>query len=102
MNLSIRTLNLFKVLMKLVFSDNINNLLKGLMHLIHLHAQVLAEKANMGFMKVSILTMNGMDLGEGLLQMVIIILASGEMECATVGVDMFITRSYHNNRQQEE
>ena len=88
--------------MKLVFSDSINNRPKDLMPLTLLHAQALAERVNMAFMKVSILTMNGMDLVEESLQMEIIILASGEMECATVGVDMFITRSYHNNRPQVE
>lgn len=88
--------------MKLVFSDNINNHLKDLMPLILLHVQALAERVNMAFMKVSILTMNGMDLVEESLQMEIIILANGEMECATVGVDMFITRLFHNNRQQVE
>jgi hypothetical protein len=66
--------------MKLVFSDSINSLLKDLMPLTPLHAQALEEKVNMAFMKVNILTMNGMDLEEESLQMEIIISASGEME----------------------
>lgn len=54
----------------------------------------------MVFTKGNILTMNGMDLAGGLLQMEIIILASGEMECETVGADMFITRLYLSNLPQ--
>ena len=88
--------------MKQGFLDSINNLLKVLMPLILLHAQGLVEKVNMVFMKVNISTMNGMDLAEELLLMEIIILASGEMECATVGVDTFITRLYLSNPQQGE
>ena len=78
--------------MKQVFSGSINILLKVLMRLILLRVLVLVEKVNMVFMKVNISMMNGMDLVEGLLQTEITILVSGEMECATVGVDTFITR----------
>ena len=62
------------------------------MRLILLRVLVLVEKVNMVFMKVNISMMNGMDLVEGLLQTEITILVSGEMECAMVGVDTFITR----------
>ena len=78
--------------MKQVFSGSINILLKVLMRLILLRVLVLVEKVNMVFMKVNISMMNGMDLVEGLLQTEITILVSGEMECAMVGVDTFITR----------